>query len=96
MNDRTNLRNDKKRSQVLKWALQILINFKLLLGAVVLLAMLSFSLQNALMVEVRFLAWKFTTSLALIIFSALTTGLIGGWALTSALHRSNRNSSFGA
>jgi uncharacterized integral membrane protein len=38
--------------------------FKLILGAVLLLAALFFSVQNADVVDVRFLAWKFSTSLA--------------------------------
>jgi uncharacterized integral membrane protein len=62
-------------------------NFKLILGAVLLLVALVFSVQNAGAVDVRFLAWKFSTSLALVIFGALAAGLIGGWAITSALHR---------
>jgi len=62
-------------------------NFKLILGAVLLLAALVFSVQNAGAVDVRFLAWKFSTSLALVIFGALAAGLIGGWAVTSTLHR---------
>jgi uncharacterized integral membrane protein len=65
-------------------------NFKLILGAVLLLATLVFSVQNAGVVDVKFLAWKFPTSLALVIFGALAAGLIGGWAITSALHRKSR------
>lgn len=65
----------------------IVMNLKLILGAAVLVAALVFSLQNAGAVDVRFLAWKFSTSLALVIFAALAAGLIGGWAITSALRR---------
>lgn len=65
-------------------------NFKLILGAVLLLAALVFSVQNAGAVDVRFLAWKFSTSLALVIFGALAAGLIGGWAVTSTLHRKSK------
>jgi uncharacterized integral membrane protein len=65
-------------------------NFKLILGAVLLLAALVFSVQNAGAVDVKFLAWKFSTSLALVIFGALAAGLIGGWAITSTLHRKTK------
>jgi uncharacterized integral membrane protein len=65
-------------------------NLKLVLGAVLLLAALVFSVQNAGAVDVRFLAWKFSTSLALLIFGALAAGLIGGWAITSALRRPSK------
>jgi uncharacterized integral membrane protein len=61
-------------------------NFKLILGAVLLLAALVFSVQNAGAVDVTFLAWKSSTSLALVICGALAAGLIGGWAITSTLH----------
>ena len=53
-------------------------HFKLILGAVSLLAALVFSVQNAGVVNVRFLPWTFSTSLALVIFGALAAGLIGG------------------
>lgn len=60
-------------------------NLKLILGAVLLLAALVFSLQNAGVVELKFLAWTFSTSLALVIFTTLAAGLISGWAVSSAL-----------
>ena len=60
-------------------------SWKLLLGVVLLLATLVFTVQNAGMVNVRFLGWTFSPSLALVIFASLTSGLIGGWAITSAL-----------
>ena len=53
-------------------------NFKLMLGATLLLAALVFSVQNAGVVDVQFLAWKFSISLALVLFAALAAGLIGG------------------
>lgn len=65
-------------------------NCKLILGAVLLLAALVFSVQNAGTVDVKLLAWKFSTSLALVLFGALAAGLIGGWAITSTLHRKRK------
>ncbi|HEX5397445.1 MAG TPA: LapA family protein [Verrucomicrobiae bacterium] len=67
-------------------------NLKLVLGAVLLLVALVFSVQNAGVVDVTFLAWKFTISLALVIFAALAAGLIGGWAITSTLRRKGKTS----
>jgi len=58
---------------------------KLYLGLLLLLVALVFSIQNASSVDVKFLVWKFTTSLALVIFAALAAGLIGGWAVSSTL-----------
>lgn len=65
-------------------------NFKLILGSVLLLAALVFSAQNAGVVDVKFLGWKFSTPLALVIFGALAAGLIGGWAITSAWRRQSK------
>jgi len=65
-------------------------NFTLILGAVLLLAALVFSVHNAGTVDAKFLAWKFSTSLALVIFGALTAGLIGGWTITGALRRQSK------
>lgn len=65
-------------------------NFKLILGAVLLLAALVFSVQNAGAVYLKFLFWTFSTSLALIIFCALAAGLIGGWAITSTLRHQSK------
>ena len=62
-------------------------NFKLILGALMLLVALVFSVQNAGAVDVKLLAWTFPISLALVIFVALAAGLIGGWAITSALRQ---------
>ncbi len=69
-------------------------NFKLILGAILLVAALIFSVQNANAVDVKLLVWTFPTSLALVIFVALAAGLIGGWAITSAL-RQHRKTVYG-
>ncbi len=65
-------------------------NIKLILGAILLLVALVFSVQNASVVEVKFLVWNFSPSLALILFSALAAGLLGGWAITSALQHKRK------
>ena len=58
---------------------------KLYLGGVLLLAALVFSVQNSSVVDVKFFVWKFSTSLALVIFATLGEGLVGGWTVSSAL-----------
>lgn len=60
-------------------------NLKLILGVVVLVLTLVFTVQNAGVVDVTFLGWRFSTSLALVIFASVAAGFIGGWVLTSAL-----------
>lgn len=60
-------------------------NLKLIMGALLLLVALVFSVQNASVVEVKFLVWNFSLSLALLLFGTLFLGLIGGWAIISAL-----------
>jgi len=65
-------------------------NLKLNVGAALLLAALVFSVQNAGAVEVQILVWKFSLSLAVIIFATLAAGLITGWAVTSRLQRKSK------
>jgi uncharacterized integral membrane protein len=68
-------------------------NIKLLLGGVLLLAALVFTMQNSGVLDVKFLGWKFSTSLALVIFASLASGLIAGWAVSSALRLKSKASS---
>lgn len=68
-------------------------NLKLMLGAALLLAVLIFSVQNAEIVDVKILVWKFSLSLALVIFVALAAGLIVGWTVTSAWRRKAKSTS---
>ena len=58
---------------------------KLVLAAVLFLLVFVFTAQNAGAVDVKFLGWKTSISLALVIFGALAAGLVGGWAVTSGL-----------
>jgi len=58
---------------------------KFAFGLLLLVTALIFSLQNAAVVDVKFLTWRFTTSLALVFFVTLAVGLIGGWAVSGAL-----------
>lgn len=66
-------------------------NFKLILGAILLAAALIFSVQNAGTVDVKLLGWAFPTSLALIIFVALLVGVIGGWVITGTLRQHRKS-----
>ena len=65
-------------------------NLKLIMGALLLLVALVFSVQNASVVEVKFLIWNFSPSLALILFGTLIVGLLGGWAITGALQHKRK------
>ncbi len=69
------------RNQWHSWGMKI----KLVFGLLLLIATLLFSIQNSTVVDVKFLAWKFTTSLALVIFATLAAGLIAGWAISGIL-----------
>ena len=60
-------------------------HLKLMWSAALLLAALVFSVQNAGVVDVQFLAWKFSMSLALVVFATLAAGLVAGWAVAGAL-----------
>ena len=66
-------------------------NLKLVLGAVLLLVALVIRVPNAGALDLKFLAWKFSTSLALVIFGAMAAGLIGGWSIASALRRPSKS-----
>lgn len=66
-------------------------NFKLILGAILLVAALIFSVQNADAMDVMLLVRTFPFSLALVIFVAVAAGLIGGWAITSALRQHRKS-----
>ncbi len=55
----------------------------LILSGLVCIAVALFAIQNAMAVEVTFLAWTFTTSLVLVIFSCFLAGVVlaGLWVL---------------
>lgn len=67
-------------------------NLKLGGGIALVIGALVFSVQNAAPVTVQVLGWAFSVSLALILFAAVAAGLIGGWAVTSAMRRRDRPS----
>lgn len=63
-------------------------NLKLVVGLVLAGLIVLFTLQNADVVELRFLFWKWSVPRAVIIFSVLAVGIIIGWILSSwARHR---------
>jgi uncharacterized integral membrane protein len=70
--------------------------FKAILILVLMLLVALFSVQNAEMITVRFLSWRFAMSQALVILLAAFCGALGGLALgtLSRLRRSSdRNKS---
>ncbi len=54
--------------------------FIILLG--LLLVVLAFAVQNYEVIEIRFLAWAFETSRAIVIFATLLVGILIGWILS--------------
>jgi uncharacterized integral membrane protein len=63
-------------------------HFKLAIGLVLAGLAVIFVIQNVAVVEVRFLFWSFSMSLALFVFLLFAIGVIVGWLLHSyAKHR---------
>lgn len=58
-------------------------NVKLIVGLVLLALLLVFIIQNAAIVELRFLFWKLSMSRSLVILFVLLIGLIIGWFASS-------------
>jgi uncharacterized integral membrane protein len=56
-------------------------NLKLVAGLVLAGLIVLFTLQNAEVVELRFLFWKLSASRAVMIFSVLAVGIVLGWIL---------------
>jgi putative membrane protein len=65
---------------------------KRILMLVIVLLFATFVVQNANVVEVRFLFWKAQASRALVLLGTFACGLIGGW-LTGWLRRKEPRSS---
>jgi uncharacterized integral membrane protein len=63
-------------------------HFKLTMSLVLAGLAVLFVLQNAAVVEVRFLFWNFFMSLSLFVFLLFAIGLTAGWLLHSySMHR---------
>ena len=56
-------------------------NLKLITILILLMFIIIFTAQNYERVVIQFLFWSFETSRAIIIFSALFTGIMIGWLL---------------
>lgn len=56
----------------------------MILGGVLMLLIVVFAVQNATVVTIQFLAWKFSASLALVIFLTGAVGTVVGWFLGTA------------
>jgi len=61
---------------------------RLVLVAALLALVIVFILQNVATVEVQFLFWGFVMPRSLLVFTVLLVGVIAGWVLRAALHRS--------
>ncbi|MBT8341211.1 MAG: LapA family protein [Desulfatitalea sp.] len=58
-------------------------HFKLIIGLVFASIVLIFAVQNAAVVEIRFLFWSLALSRIFLIFGTLAIGVIIGWMLCS-------------
>jgi uncharacterized integral membrane protein len=61
-------------------------NWRHIIGAILLLLIVVFTLQNAAVVSIAFLFWKLEISRVLIIFFVLGIGFIIGWITASLTH----------
>jgi putative membrane protein len=61
-------------------------NLRLVLGLILAGLIVLFTLQNAEMVELRFLFWTWSMPRAVMIFGVLVTGILLGWILSSWIH----------
>lgn len=62
-------------------------NFKLFIGLVLAGLVVLFTLQNADVVQLRFLFWSWSMPRVLMIFGVLGVGIVLGWLLSSWLRR---------
>ena len=62
------------------------INVKLTIGLALLLLLLIFIVQNAVVVELHFLFWTLSMSRSLIIIFSIVIGTVIGWLLSSFVH----------
>lgn len=68
-------------------------SYKLALGAILILLVLVFLVQNTEVVKVNFLLWDISMSRAVLLFFSLLIGFIVGWFLHSfILYKKNKNS----
>jgi uncharacterized integral membrane protein len=61
--------------------------WKLFFGIVLLILVVIFTLQNTAVVHIRFLAWEFAVSRALLLFLVLAIGIVIGWATSTISER---------
>jgi lipopolysaccharide assembly protein A len=54
---------------------------RLIVATVLAVLLITFTLQNAEVVELRFLVWTLSLSRALLIFSVIVMGMVLGWIL---------------
>lgn len=64
-------------------------NLRLSIGAVLLLLVVIFTVQNAAVVDINFLFWKLSVSRALMIFFVAIIGFAVGW-ISANVHRQSR------
>lgn len=57
-------------------------NIRLMSAVLILLLILIFTLQNATVISINFLFWKFSVSRAMMIFFVFVAGVLTGWILS--------------
>ena len=63
-------------------------NYKLIVGLILMCLLVIFIIQNAAVVEIRLIFWTITMSRVLLMFIILAIGILVGWLLNSyTIHR---------
>ena len=63
-------------------------NYKLIIGLILMGLLVVFIIQNAAVVEIRLIFWTITMSRVLLMFIVLAIGILVGWLLNSyTVHR---------
>jgi uncharacterized integral membrane protein len=68
---------------------------RLIVATALAVLLITFTLQNAEVVELRFLVWTLSLSRALLIFFVIVMGIVLGWILNSWTYRRKRSAPSG-
>jgi uncharacterized integral membrane protein len=65
-------------------------NIRAYIGLALLLLVVIFIVQNASVVDIKFLVWTISMSRSLMIFFVLAVGIVIGWITAGHLHRKHQ------
>lgn len=68
-------------------------NTKIYIGIALLIFVSIFIIQNAVVVDIKFLFWKISMSRSLMVFFVLGVGVAVGWIIASFLHKKHEDGS---